>query len=267
MLTLTLKVPLPAPVDMAPITADALVGKPSAQIAALTFRIGNRVVRVDEWFDVDGEADGEMLLRGASLRMLRVGAGMSSGSLRVEGPVGMYAGAEMRGGTLDIDGDAGAFAACAMHGGVLRIRGDAGAFVGGPLPGARRGMDGGLVVVEGRAGDRTGDRMRRGMIVVSGDVGDYCGARMLAGTIIVRGRVGFGVGAGMQRGTLLLTRAPALAGTFSDCGVHALPFLRLLDNALAKDTQASLPFRLRETVHRFVGDRAYAGHGEILIEQ
>ncbi len=267
MLTLTLKAPLPGPLDMSSITPDALAGKPGAHIAALTLRIGTRVVRLDDWFDVEGEADDEIRLRSASPRMLRVGAGMSSGSLRVEGSVGMYAGAEMRGGTLDIDGDAGAFAACAMHGGVLRIRGNAGEFVGGPLPGARRGMDGGTVVVEGCAGDRTGDRMRRGMIVAVGDVGDYCGARMLAGTIIVRGTVGIGAGAGMQRGTLLLTRAPALAGTFSDCGVHALPFLRLLNNALVADTHASVRFRLRETVHRFVGDRAYAGHGEILIEQ
>jgi formylmethanofuran dehydrogenase subunit C len=267
MLTLTLKAPLPAPVDLSPITPDALAGKTRSQIAALTLHMGNRIVRVDEWCDVEGESDGDILLRGTSLRTLSVGAGMSGGTLRVEGAVGMYAGAQMRGGTLHIEGDAGAFAACAMHGGVLRIHGDAGDFVGGPLPGARRGMDGGMVVVEGRAGDRTGDRMRRGIIVVGGDVGAYCGARMLAGTIIVRGTVGVGVGAGMQRGTLVLTRAPVLAGTFSDCGVHSLAFLRLLDKALVNATPPSLRFSLRETVHRFVGDRAYAGHGEILVEQ
>lgn len=267
MLTLTLKAPLPAPMDMSPVTPDALAGKTRAQIAALTLQMGNRGVRVDEWFDVEGESDGEILLRGASPRTLRVGAAMSGGRLRVDGSVGMYAGAEMRGGMLDIDGDAGAFAACAMHGGVLRIRGDAGEFVGGPLPGARRGMDGGMVVVERRAGDRVGDRMRRGIIVVGGDAGDYCGARMLAGTIIVRGTFGIGIGAGMQRGTLVVTRAPVLPGTFSDCGVHALAFLRLLNNALVNETPATLRFSLQETVHRFVGDRAYAGLGEILVEQ
>jgi len=251
---------------MSPIVPDALVGKRVADVESLLLRCGDRLLRVGESFGVDGEVDGDIVIRGGLPSMLRVGAGMSAGSVTVEGDVGMYAGEQMQGGSLDIDGDAGAFAACALRGGLLRIRGDAGGFLGGPLPGSRRGMEGGSVIVDGRAGDRTGDRMRRGIVMIGGDAGDYCGARMLAGTIVVRGVVGQGIGAGMQRGTLLLARPPSLPGTFSDCGVHDLTFLRVLRAHLAAG-DATARFATPGLVHRFVGDRAYGGVGEILIEQ
>ena len=109
--------------------------------------------------------------------------------------------------------------------------------------------------------------MRRGMLLIGADAGDYCGARMLAGTIIVRGALGAGAGAGMQRGTLLLARMPPLLGTFSDCGIHALPFLRVLRKYLIDAGPAFGRFVIGERVRRFVGDRAYAGLGEILVDE
>ena len=266
MLALALKAPPPGPVDMSPIVPDALASKPRRDIEDLLLRCGNRRLRVGDWFAIDGEADGDILIRGGSPSMLRIGAGMTTGSVTVEGDVGMYAGALMQGGALDIHGNAGAFAACAMRGGLLRVRGSAGDFVGGPLPGSRRGMEGGSVIVDGGAGDRVGDRMRRGIVMIGGDVGDYCGARMLAGTIVVRGSVGQGIGDGMQRGTLLLARATSLPWTFTDCGVHDLTFLRVLGAHLAAD-DGSARFAPTGIVHRFVGDRSYGGRGEILIEQ
>jgi formylmethanofuran dehydrogenase subunit C len=265
-LTMTLKALPPAPLDMSPLTPDGLAGKHRFDIESLSLSAGRRALRVAELFDVEGDAAEHIIIRGNSSRLFRVGAGMTKGMLRVEGDVGMYAGAEMRGGTLAIEGDAGAFAGCAMHGGVLHVRGSVRDFAAAALPGARRGMDGGTMIVEGSAGDRAGDRMRRGMMLIGGDAGDYCGARMLAGTIVVRGVVGAGAGAAMQRGTLLLARG-TLLGTFSDCGVHALPFLRLLRKYLVDAGPPFERFACGETVRRFVGDRAYAGLGEILVQQ
>jgi formylmethanofuran dehydrogenase subunit C len=267
LLTMRLKALPPAPLDMSPLTPDRLAGKHRRDIEALFLSAGRRALRVPELFDVEGDAAEHIVIRGNSSRLFRVGAGMTKGTLRVEGDVGMYAGAEMRGGTISIDGDAGAFAGCAMHGGVLHIRGSVLDFAAAALPGARRGMDGGTMIVDGSAGDRAGDRMRRGMVLIGGDAGDYCGARMLAGTIVVRGALGAGAGAGMQRGTLLLARMGPLLGTFSDCGVHALPFLRLLRKYLVDAGPPFERFAPGETVRRFVGDRAYAGLGEILVQQ
>jgi formylmethanofuran dehydrogenase subunit C len=252
---------------MSPLTPDALAGKRRTEIESLCLCAGTRAVRVGELFVVAGGGPPNVIIRASSERLLRVGAGMAAGRLTVEGEVGMYAGAEMRGGALTISGNAGALAGCAMHGGVLHIGGRVGDFAAGPLPGARRGMDGGSMIVDGAVGDRAGDRMRRGMLLIGGDTGDYCGARMLAGTIIVRGTVGAAAGAGMQRGTLLLATMPRLLGTFSDCGVHALPFLRVLRKSLMDAGPPFARFTIGERVRRFVGDRAYAGLGEILVDQ
>ncbi|HSC99584.1 MAG TPA: formylmethanofuran dehydrogenase subunit C [Casimicrobiaceae bacterium] len=264
-LTMTLRSPAPAPVDMSPLTPDALAGMRWAEIEALSLCAGTKTVRVAELFDVEGDGTANVVIRSSSPHLVRVGAGMTRGRITVEGEVGMYAGAEMRGGTLMISGDAGALAGCAMHDGLLHIRGSVGDFAAAALPGARRGMDGGTMIVEGDAGDRLGDRMRRGLLLIAGDAGDYCGARMLAGTIVVRGTVGAGAGAGMQRGTLMVATMPPLLGTFSDCGTHALPFLPVLRKHLIDAGPPSARFTIGERVRRFVGDRAYAGLGEILV--
>ena len=267
-LTLTLKARPPAAVDVSPLTPEALRGRRRADIEAQRLSMGTRTLRVADLFDIDGEEGARnIVIHASSSRLVRAGAGMTGGSLRFEGDVGMYAGAGMRGGTLAISGDATTFAGCAMHGGVLHIGGSVGDFAAAALPGARRGMDGGPMIVEGRAGDRLGDRMRRGLVLIGGDVGDFCGARMLAGTIAVRGAVGAGAGAGMQRGTLLLARMSPLLGTFSDCGVHTLPFLRVMRRFLIGSGAPLERFAVAETVRRFVGDRAYGGLGEILVEQ
>ena len=49
--------------------------------------------------------------------------------------------------------------------------------------GDKFGMMGGVVVIEGHAGDRVGDRMRRGTIIVRGRCGAIAGTRMLGGTV------------------------------------------------------------------------------------
>ena len=267
-LTLTLRALPLVPVDISPLTPNALAGKRRNDIEGVLLVAGNRTLRTGDVFDVSGGDATSIVIRGGSERLIRVGGGMETGTLSVEGDVGMYAGAGMQGGTLAIHGNAGAFAGSEMRDGVIHIRGDAGEFIGGGRAGARLGMQGGAVIVDGRAADRAGDQMRRGLLLIRGDAGDYCGARMLAGTIVVRGSVGCGVGYRMRRGTLLLAHTPPLPSAFSDCGAHALPFLRVLRNHLHS---AGAPFAefagLPERVRRYVGDRACGGLGEILVAQ
>ena len=109
---------------------------------------------------------------------------------------------------------------------------------------------------------------RGGMIVIGGDVGDYCAARMIAGTIVVRGGAGRGIGFAMRRGTLLVARVAELPATFADGGPPPHVFLRLLKRYL-RDAGAPLESfaQMTEEVRRFVGDRACAGLGEILVAQ
>ena len=62
---------------------------------------------------------------------------------------------------------------CAAGG--SKFCGNAGDHLGGPLAGELAGMNGGLIVVRGKAGAYAGDRMRRGLIAVLKGAGDYAG--------------------------------------------------------------------------------------------
>jgi formylmethanofuran dehydrogenase subunit C len=271
-LTLTLKEPPRFRLDVQALTPHGLAGRTLAEVAALPLWSGNRLTSVGALFDVSGAAlpaagNGEIVFVNATERLDRVGSGMHSGAIRVEGDAGAYPGFAMSGGWLTVTGNAGPFAGSAMRGGEIRIGGSAGDFLGAAIPGEKRGMSGGVVVVEGSAGDRVGDHMRRGNILIGGDAGDYCGARMTAGSIVVRGKAGGCVGFAMRRGTVLLYRAPAgVPATFNDCGSHDLPFLGLYMDYLRGfgppfARRAGAPSRAR----RIAGDVAVGGRGEILI--
>jgi len=154
-----------------------------------------------------------------------------------------------------------------MRGGRIRIAGNAGDFLAAALPGDHQGMQGGVMLVQGNATDRAGDRMRRGMLLIEGNAGDYCASRMVAGTIAVLGSVGRDAGLAMRRGTLLLRRPPnRLLPTFNDCGVYPLAILTLLARSWRGYPGKFGAFP--ETglrVRRLVGDLANDGRGEILL--
>ena len=266
-LSLTLREPPAQRVDMSPLSADHLVGKSTAQIAAMELSCGNRKVQVDSLFAVSGTYASELRIVGGCDKLDRLGEGMTHGSILVEGDVGAFAGAGMQGGHIEVKGDAGAYAASGMTGGVLRIGGNAGDFLAAAIPGVHRGMAGGTVVVSGDAGDRVGDHMRRGAVLIEGNAGEYCASRMGAGTIAVWGAVGASPGLGMKRGTLLLRQVPGhLLPTFNDCGTTSHGFLSLAVRAWRPlsttfGSRAGSQVRAR----RFVGDLANEGRGEILV--
>lgn len=265
-MVLTLKAVPAIAVDCSPLTPDRLAGKSAAAIAAIELQSGNRRMPAGEFFDIAGESGAALVIRNACSKLDRIGAGMNGGTLEVEGDVGAFLGAGLVSGTIRVSGGAGAFAATGMVDGTLHVCGNVGDFLGAAIAGDKQGMLGGLVIVDGDAGDRVGDHLRRGIILVGGNAGDYCASRMLAGTIAVRGRVGALPGYAMKRGTLLLSGETELPATFNDCGTHELLFLRLFARYLTGIDTAAAPFAPHgERVHRFIGDRANNGLGEILI--
>ncbi len=144
----------------------------------------------------------------------------------------------------------------AMQGGTLTVTAQAGDFLGAQ-------MQQGVLLCHGHAGDRVGDRMRRGLLLIDGDVGAYCASDMQAGTLGVLGRTGDYLGYGMRRGTVLLAQAPKLTATWSDCGLHSLPFLKLLYQSFKPlNSQFAKVNTLR--VQRWMGDMGSLGKGEIL---
>jgi len=266
-LCLTLREPPAQSVDLSPLTAGHLKGKALEDVAAIELATGNRKVRLDSLFAVTGTFASEFEIHGSCDRLDHIGAGMTHGRIVVKGDVGASLGAGMSGGSIVVYGTAGAYAATGMLGGRIHIYGSTGDFLAAARPGERHGMQGGLVLVDGDAGDRVGDRMRRGMVLIEGNAGDYCASRMVAGTIAVWGTVGKLPGLGMRRGTLLLQQASsALPPTFNDCGEYPLNFLTLLVRSwrTLRSKYSNLPDSgLR--VRKYMGDVANGGRGEILV--
>lgn len=262
-LTFTLRSAPAQRVDLSPLNPATLKDLSAAQIAALPIHTTRAALSVGELFDVaDGDRD-EIVIQGGSERFDRVGAGLSAGSIRVVGEVGVEAGRGMSGGHVVIEGSAGAYAGSGLRGGLLRITGDAGERLGGPRAGETEGMNGGVLHVLGKAGARAGDRLRRGLLLIEGAAGDYAGSRMVAGTMVIGGRAGALPGYLMNRGTILLAGgASRMAPTFLDCGAFELVAARLLGAEIEKHS-SPLGLAFRGPLRRYAGDLAALGKGEI----
>jgi len=265
-LTFTLKTALLHSINCSALTPDNLAGKSAAEIAAIELVKGRNQLLAGDIFDISGTDTQELCFRNATAKLDYIGAGMSTGSITIEGDAGAGLGYGMKHGNIHCKGNAAAFAACSMRGGLLTIGGNSGDFLGAGTEGSRKGMLGGTVIVKGNAGDRAGDQMRRGLILIEGNAGDYCASRMIAGTIGVLGKTGIYTAFNMHRGTLLLQHQPELHATICDCGTHTLPFLNLLFKSFRQyDTKFSSLDQNR--VQRFAGDTACNGNGEILVLQ
>ncbi len=266
-LTLSLKEAPRQRVNLSGLTKAIAAGKTAKEIAALKLTLGNRKCALGDLFKVTGRPGTRLVIDNCTDRIDGIGAKWSGGNLIVQGNAGAYLGKGMTGGDIHVYGNAGAYVASAMRDGHIHVEGDAGDFIGAPQTGIRVGMNGGVVRVEGNAGDRVGDQMRRGVILIEGDVGSHCASRMIAGSLAVLGDAGPNLGLGMRRGTVLLMKPPShLPATFNDCGSHALPFFHLFLSyieSLAEGNRAIDPSRDR--LHRYAGDLAVDGKGEILF--
>ena len=230
---------------------------------------GKETVAVGDLFQLAGRnAEHIVIAKGCGF-LVCVGKNMSTGAITVQGDAGDLLGQSMRGGNITAQGDVGSWVGSAMTGGRIDIHGNAGNYVGAGIPGDPFGMNKGLINILGNAGDRIGDRMRRGIIIVHGKAGNFCGSRMHAGTIVVLDKIGQYPGNAMRRGTIILAKKPRhVAATFKSCGNLKMQFLRLFFTQLADMGEEFAFFKEYGPVaHRFSGDLARNGKGEILILQ
>ncbi len=255
--------------DLSPLTPDRLQGLNQGQIKRIKLDYGKGKVTVGEAFTLTGFDCENIEIRRSVDKLMRIGHEMSHGTITIKGAVGDYAGQGMKGGSIFINGNVGSWLGCNMRNGHITVKGNVGDYPGGAMPGDIEGMTDGFICIYGDAGNCVGDRMRRGMIIVDGSAGDYCGSRMAAGTIIVLDKAGEHVGFNMKRGTIVLAKKPRhIAATFRSCGNLKMQFLRLLFKQLADMGKQFAVFkRIDPEVHRYAGDLAYKGKGEILILQ
>jgi formylmethanofuran dehydrogenase subunit C len=265
MITLTLKETNPVPLEAETISPDHFLGKEVAEIAKMKTVLGNQAAQLGDFFTISGDGVDEIHLEGDLSRVKHIGEGMTQGRIVIHGDAGMHLGARMRGGEILVHGNAGDWVGAEMRGGFIHIHGNAGHGLGGAYRGSPKGMNRGLIVVDGSTRNETGAFMRRGLIVVRGDVGDFAGAFMLAGTLLVFGRVGLRPGAGLKRGSIVAFHPLELLPTFRfDCR-YKPGFLRLVLQSLR---QRGLDIRdefMSGYYRRYSGDLTALGKGEILV--
>src|SRR5262245_7910311 len=104
MITLTLKRQPTVPIEAENISPDVLAPLSQAELAALTVYHGKRQVRLDEYFDVDGEKSDEIEIHGDAAKVKWIGRGMTRGRIKVVGNAGMHLGAHMKGGVIEVTG-------------------------------------------------------------------------------------------------------------------------------------------------------------------
>lgn len=266
-LRLTLKEVPPKRLDLSPLSQ--LPHVPPERRAELELWMARERLRLGELFELSGEDPKHVVLKGSCSKLDFLAAQAEGMTFEVFGDLGDYVGLQAKNCQMTVRGNVGHFAAAEMVGGTLLVEGNAGDFVGASLPGNRRGMQKGLVLIRGHAGDRLGDQLRSGNVLVEGDAGDFCASRVIAGTVAVMGKVGRLPGYGLRRGTLLLWEEPRdVPPTFGDCGENTLLYLKLWFERWQK---MALPSRFADPgvafnrVRKFGGDLAATGMGEILV--
>jgi len=265
MTILTLQTQPDAPLEAGSVTPDVFRGKSALEIANLPAMHGNQRATLGDFFRIEGPGGEEVVLNGDLARIKNIGAGMTVGCITVRGNAGMHLGAGMHGGEIRVFGNADDWAGAEMAGGKIHIHGNAGHCLGGTYRGSRHGMNRGLILVDGSAGNEVGAGMRRGLIAVQKDVGDFAGAFMIAGSIVVFGKMGIRAGAGLSRGTIITFQKPELLPTYRfDC-TYSPSFLGLIFQSL-QNHGIAVPDHVSEgSFHRYSGDFNRLGKGEILV--
>jgi formylmethanofuran dehydrogenase subunit C len=247
------------------LSPDTIAGLAHADVCALKVFLGKRQCRLDDFFKVGGDGSEELEIHGDARQVKWIGRGMTRGRIRIVGNAGMHLGAYMKGGSIEVTGNASDWVGGEMTGGLIRVGGNAGGQIGAAYRGSTTGMRGGSILIRGSAGLEVGMRMKRGIIVVSGRVRDFAGLQMKGGTIFLLSGAEIRTGAWMMRGTIVSLVPLKLLPTFAYACAYVPTFLRVYSKHLRK-LGISLPDDAQVgTYHRFSGDAAVPGKGEILV--
>jgi formylmethanofuran dehydrogenase subunit C len=264
--TLTLRADLDHAIVADCISPDRFASSSSGEIEQLPVWVGRERRSLGDYFTVRGGRSADIRVAGDVRRVVGIGAGMSAGSVLVDGNAGSDVGSRMSGGRIDVHGDVGDDAAAGMSGGALHVRGDAGDRLAAGLPGASKGATGGEAVVEGSAGNDVGARLRRGIVFVGGNAGDYAARAIIAGSVFVLGQVGREPATGSKRGTLLVGGPADVPGTYTHACRYEPPHVRLALMHLVRAYGISVDQRhISGLYDRYCGDAGTVGKGEILV--
>jgi formylmethanofuran dehydrogenase subunit C len=243
------------------ISPDAFQGKTLREIEALEVWEGNKRKKLSELFKIDEAKTEEqsespaIAAYGDFSKVRRIGLGMKSGEITVNGNAGMYLGQEMKGGKITVHGNAGGWIGLMMKGGSIEIHGNAGDYLGAPYRGSVQGMHGGKVVVHGNVGTEAGAHMKKGIIKIYGSAGQFVGFRMLDGTIYVQGDCEGRAGACMTDGKIVVGgRLESVLPTFTIDSIR--PKVKIEESEVAEGP-----------LYLFLGDLAENGNGKLYVSK
>ncbi len=246
------------PVTAECMSPDAFQGKTQVEIESMQIYEGNKQRKITELFKCqvktkDKQEGTVITIEGDVSQVRRIGSGMTSGEIIVNGNAGMHLGEKMKGGKIMVHGNVGGWAGSMMKGGVIEIHGDASDYLGAPYRGSTEGMHGGRITVYGNVGNEAGAQMKKGIIRVFGNAGQFAGFRMRDGTIYVQDDCDGRAAACMIDGKVIIGGVVEfILPTFSIESVK-------LKVKIQEDETAQGPFYV------FLGDLAENGKGKLYV--
>lgn len=257
MITLTPKRKFDVPLQAASINPDVFKGKSLSEIADLPITEGNQPLRLGDVFEIarDDAASPDITINGDVSRVKRIGQGMKTGEIVINGNVGMHTGEQMAGGKITVNGNAGSWSGSEMKKGTLEIKGDAGDYIAAAYRGSSTGMKGGLITVTGKVGSDVGTHMSGGVIKIKGGAGRFLGYHMSDGTILVEAGCDIRPGACMTGGKIVITGV--LEEVVPSFTIDSVKPKVKVDDA----TNVAGPFYV------FLGDLAEHGTGKIFLSK
>jgi formylmethanofuran dehydrogenase subunit C len=257
MITLTPLKQFRFPVMAECINPDVFQGKSVDEIVQLTVWEGNKQKKLGDLFKIE-QTPAEtpsIVINGNVEEVRRIGSGMKSGEIVINGNAGMHLGEKMAGGKIIVNGDAEGWAGSDMKNGLLEIMGNAGPYLASPYRGSSTGMRGGKIVVHGNVGTDAAVFLKGGTIKIIGDAGPFMGFRMCDGTIHIEKNCGTRVGACMTGGKIVVSGVlEEVLPTFTIDSVKAKVKIEEGDSATG-------PFYV------FIGDLAESGNGKLYVSK
>jgi formylmethanofuran dehydrogenase subunit C len=229
------------------ISPDRFAGKSKADIEKMAVWEGNRAMQLGELFDVKADSAGsetKIVLSGDFSRVKRIGEGMKSGEIVINGNVDMHCGALMSGGKITVKGNADSWCGREMLGGEILVEGNAAHYVGAGYRGETKGIASGRITVTGNAGDFVGENMAGGELLINGSVGTLAGSGMTGGKLVIGGDAAI-PGGDMKKGTIIVKGKIEMLPSFKAEGSETV------DGAEMK---------------KFVGDLANKGSGTVYVK-
>ncbi len=245
------------PIHAECINPDVLKGQSVKNIAALTVWEGNRKKKLGDLFKIEENSAelSDIIINGDVTEVRRVGQGMKSGEIVINGNAGMHLGEKMAGGKITINGNASGWTGSSMKKGLIEIHGDASDYLASPYRGSTDGMRGGTIIVDGNVGSDSGCYLRGGTIIINGTAGPFLGFHMSKGVIYLAKDAESRLGASMTGGKIVVSGVVnELMPTFTVDGIKGK--VKITDN-----------FKAEGSFYVFLGDLAEHGTGKLFVSK